>query len=217
MDPQGYGLPIYPSFTPYVIVACLRDPSRSTSPGVEGHRFAKSVKNGSAQNNKNLCLDVALRNLNQAVSASLKTYQAFLEGLESQTKLLEDWAEEFTLGTIWRSKARNKLRGKRDKEIFDAVAERISNCKAGIVDAVPGAQRISPPPVDDKYRLDRLIRTAKKALLCCDVIIPLAGRAVNERIACLQLVHELEEAEGPLSRQSTHGSSKAVDVDLINR
>ncbi|KAK4242642.1 hypothetical protein C8A03DRAFT_29066 [Achaetomium macrosporum] len=150
--------------------------------------------------NENPGIDVALRNLHHEVSTSLKMFQAFVQCFESQVEPLQDWAEDYTLDTVWRNKVKDQFREKRDRVKFEGVAARILDNRATVKNAVRNAKALKEA-CDDKYRMEREIRTAKKALLYCDGIIDLADRAASERLACKQLVTELEEVRCLLERK----------------
>ncbi|KAK3310212.1 uncharacterized protein B0T15DRAFT_517756 [Chaetomium strumarium] len=145
-------------------------------------------------------IDVALRNLHHEVSTSLKMFQAFVQCFESQVKPLQDWAEDYTLDTVWRNKVKDQFRGKRDRGKFEGAAARFLDNRTTIKNAVRNAKSLNEA-CDDKYKIEREIRTAKKALLYCDGIIDLAERSPSERLACKQLVTELEEVKCLLERR----------------
>jgi hypothetical protein len=150
--------------------------------------------------NENPGIDVALRNLHHEVSTTLKTFQAFVQCFECQVEPLQDWAEDYTLDTVWRNKVKDQFREKRDRGKFEGAAARILDSRAAIKNAVRNAKALKEA-CDDKYKMEREIRTATKALLYCDGIIDLAERAARERLACKQLVTELEEVRCLLGRK----------------
>ncbi|KAK0618011.1 hypothetical protein B0T17DRAFT_495927 [Bombardia bombarda] len=140
-------------------------------------------------------IDIALRNLNQELSSSLVLYQALMKDFKGQTELLKDWADDATLDIVWKNKIKDKFSGRRERERIEGLPDRISNCKVPIKDAIIRAQLVKPTSDDLKYIIDLQVRTAKKALIYCGVIIHLAKKAINERVSCRALVKELEEAK----------------------
>ncbi|KAJ4297036.1 hypothetical protein N0V88_003952 [Collariella sp. IMI 366227] len=168
-----------------------------SSRGSEANKLKKPLTN---PRNQNPGIDVALRSLNHEVVASLRIYQTVLRTFEGLVQALQDWAEDYTLDTIWRNMVRDKLRDKREKEFFESVATRVLASRASVKDAIKASRGIKET-WDDVYDIEQQVRTAKKAVLFCDGIISLAERAARERLACKQLVVELEEAKSLLSRK----------------
>jgi len=80
------------------------------------------------------------------------------------------------------------------------VAVRISGNRAAVEGPIKTAKALKEV-WDDKHAIERQVRTAKKAIVFCDGIINLAERASSERLACKQLVAELEEARCLLDRR----------------
>lgn len=147
--------------------------------------------------NQNPGIDVALRNLNHEARISLGMYQVLFRDFEGQIEQLQDWADDYTLDTVWRNKIKDQYREKRNKERVEGVTIRILACRMSIKDAIAKA-KVLKAAWDDQYRIEQQIRTAKKALLYCDGIINLAERATSERLACKLLLTELEETQGLL-------------------
>ncbi|KAK3341371.1 hypothetical protein B0T25DRAFT_573762 [Lasiosphaeria hispida] len=174
--------------------------ARDASPGAmttgeSDNKLAKAKQNHSSdQKNFKPGIDVALRNLDQEVAASLKIFQGFVQGFEDQVQPLKSWTEDYTLDAIWKDKVKDKFREQREKERVVGVAERLSFCRDAVKDAVAKAKRFTPAR-SDKYSIERQIRTAKKALVYCDALVDLAKRAVEERVASRQLVDELGETK----------------------
>jgi hypothetical protein len=150
--------------------------------------------------NQNPGIDAALRNLNHEVSASLKMLREFVQSFEAEIEPLQAWADDYTLDTAWRNKVKDKCRQKRDKAWFEGITGRIADSRATVKAAVKNA-KILKDLWDDRYKIEDQIRTAKKALLYADSIIDLAERATHERLACKQLVFELEETRCLLDRK----------------
>ncbi|KAK4105732.1 hypothetical protein N658DRAFT_131085 [Parathielavia hyrcaniae] len=223
MDLRGYGLPIHSGYAAHPEVqpsprdqySCERvyslcdlslsdgeDPrdmppwtssaKKGRRPETKLHDLKKPSQ--TLSRNQNPGIDIALRNLNHEVGASLKTFRAFVQCFEAEIEPLRGWAEAYTLDTVWRNKVKDKCRRhKRDKERFEDVTGRIGDCRVALKGAVKNA-KILKELWDDKYKIEDQIRAAKKALLYADSIIDLAERASSERVACKQLVFELEEA-----------------------
>jgi hypothetical protein len=178
-----------------------RGPKAGSSRGLESkhHKFLKKPL-ATPKDHLSLGIDVALRNLNHEVSASLKMLQALVHCFEIDVEPLRGWAEEYTLDTVWRNKVKEKFREKRDRERFEGVAARISGNRATVKGAVKNAKALKEA-WEDRHTIERQIRTAKKAIVFCDGIIELAERAATERLACKQLIVELEEARCLLDRK----------------
>ncbi|KAL2136638.1 hypothetical protein VTI74DRAFT_2667 [Chaetomium olivicolor] len=172
---------------------------KSNGSGLDDKRHVLK-KSLATPRNQNPGIDVALRNLNHEVTTALRMYQAFLQSFETQVQSLQSWAEDYTLDTIWRNMVRDRVRDKRHKEKFESVAGRLLASRASVKNATRTAKDIKEA-WDDLYAIERQIRTAKKAALFCDGIINLAERAASERLACKQLVAELEEARCLLERR----------------
>ncbi len=136
-------------------------------------------------------IDVALRNLNDELRTSLKVFRELVQRFEAEIEPLRAWAEDYTLDTVWRNKV--LVRQRRDRERFEGVVMRISSARATVKGAMKNTKALKDT-WEDKYRMEQQIRTAKKAILYSDGIIGLAERAATERLACKQLVPELEEA-----------------------
>ena len=166
--------------------------------------------------NQNPGIDVALRSLTHEVNASIKVFQAFVQCFEVDVESLRDWAEDDTLDTVWRNKVKDKCREKRDRERFDGAAGRIVDARAAIKSAVKNAKALKEA-CHDRYEIERQIRTAKKSLLYCDGIIDLAERAASERLACKQLVSELEEARCLLDRKKNPWICKSASSNMAGR
>lgn len=160
----------------------------------------RSTKQLAAQRNHNHGIDVALRNLDHEVNTSLRMFQAFIQDFEDQIEPLQEWADEFTLDTVWRNKVKTKLRENRDRERLEGVPERVLACRVSLKEAIVEAKTVKAA-WEDRYKIESQIRTAKKAVLYCDGIIDLAEMAASERQACKQLVLELDEARGLLDRK----------------
>ncbi|KAK3300241.1 uncharacterized protein B0H64DRAFT_369509 [Chaetomium fimeti] len=120
-------------------------------------------------------IDVALRNLDHELNASLKVFQPLVQCFEADVEPIRGWAENITLDIVWRNKVKEK----------DAVKDAI----------------VMKEVWEGRHGLERQILTANKAIVFCDGIVGLAGRAASERLACKQLVVELEEARLLLSRK----------------
>jgi hypothetical protein len=181
-----------------------RSPKSSKKQGSKGSsgrcseiKHPGSKKPSPASRNQNPGIDVALRNLTHEVNASIKTFQAFVQCFEADVESLRDWAEDDTLDTVWRNKVKDKCREKCDREKFEGAAGRIVDARAAIKGAVKNAKALKES-WHDRYEIERQMRTAKKTLLYCDGIIDLAERAASERLACKQLLAELEEARSLL-------------------
>ncbi|KAH6853617.1 hypothetical protein B0I37DRAFT_11253 [Chaetomium sp. MPI-CAGE-AT-0009] len=146
-------------------------------------------------------IDVALRNLDHELNASLKVVWALVQCFEVDIEPLRGWAEDLTLDMVWRNKVKEKFfREKRDRRRFEGMAARISDSKTVVKNAVKDARALKEA-WEDKHTLERQILTANKAIVFCDGIVGLAGRAATERLACKQLVVELEEARSLLDRK----------------
>jgi hypothetical protein len=152
------------------------------SPGRKHHELKRSQHPG---------IDVALRNLNDELRTSLKAFRELVQGFEAEIEPLRAWAEDYTLDTVWRNKV--LVCQKRDRERFEGVVTRISSARETVKGAMKNAKGLKET-WEDKYKMERQIRTARKAVLYSDGIIGLAERAATERLACKQLVLELEEA-----------------------
>lgn len=146
-------------------------------------------------------IDLALRNLSQEVNASLVMFKALVRDFESQVEPLQYWAEDYTLDTIWKNKIKDKFRHKRERERFEGAAVRISGSRASVKDSIAKAKALKTA-WDDRYEIEGQIRAARKALLYCDGIIDLDERAASERLACKQLVVELEDTKYLLGRKN---------------
>ena len=84
------------------------------------------------------------------------------------------------------------------------MSGQILGYRVSVKDAIGKAKTVEAA-WDDRYKMERQIRTGKKAILYCDGIIHLAERALSERLACKQLVLELEEARSLLTARGTRG------------
>jgi hypothetical protein len=166
-----------------------------------------------ASRNQNPGIDTALRSLTHEVNTSTKTFQAFVQCFEADVESLQDWAEDDTLDTVWRNKVKDKCREKRDRERFEGAAGRIVDARAAIKSAVKNAKALKES-WHDRYEIERQIRTAKKTLLYCDGIIELAERAASERLACKQLVSELEEVRCLLDRKKHPWICKSTSLNM---
>jgi hypothetical protein len=154
----------------------------------------------SGPRNQNPGIDAALRNLCHEVTASIRTFQYIVDSFEEDTEALQGWAERETLDVIWRNKVKDMCsRNKVDRQWIEGTAQRITTVKAFIKEAVRQA-KVLKATWDNRYEIERQIRTAKKMLPYCDGIINLAGRAANEAQACEELVIELEEVQWMLGR-----------------
>ncbi len=171
---------------------------RSRSPGSNHHESKKPSATPPMPQNPGI--DTALRNLDYEVRNSLKIFQALVQCFEVQIEPLRDWAEGYTLDTVWRNMVTEKGRRQRDRERFEGVAARLLGTRVTVKEAVKNAKALKDA-CHDKYKLERQIRTAKKAILYANGIIDLVERAASERLACKQLVFELEEASCLLDRK----------------
>jgi hypothetical protein len=142
-------------------------------------------------------IDIALRNLRHELSASLKIFQPLVQSFEADIEPLRDWAEDLTLDTVWKNRVKKFFREKRDRRRYEGMAARISHSRTAVKDAIKNA-KVLKETWEDKHSLERQILTAKKAIVFCDGIVGLAERAASERLACKQLVVELEEAKSLL-------------------
>ena len=84
------------------------------------------------------------------------------------------------------------------------MSGQILGYRVSVKDAIGKAKTVEAA-WDDRYKMERQIRTGKKAILYCDGIIHLAERALSERLACKQLVLELEEARSLLPARAPRG------------
>ncbi|KAK4154746.1 hypothetical protein C8A00DRAFT_42552 [Chaetomidium leptoderma] len=167
--------------------------SRSRGPSGQHREHKKPL--ATPPKNQNPGIDVALRNLDHEVRASLNMFRAIVQCFDVDIEPLRAWAEDYTLDTVWRNKVKDKVREKRDRERLEGVAGRIIDCRAAAKGAVKNAKALKETWGGDRYKIERQIRTAKKAILYCDGVIDLAERAASERLACKQLVLELEETK----------------------
>ncbi|SPQ18049.1 203cb86d-28ea-4531-9ddc-6e77ffb4f0e6 [Thermothielavioides terrestris] len=170
-------------------------PKKHTSRGSDrdtGDKYRESEKLLASPRNQNPGIDIALRNLDHEAGASLRVFRAFVQCFEREIESLQDWAEDYTLDTVWRNKIRNICRDRGEREKFRAAASRIASCREAVKEAVKNAKALREV-WDDKFKLERQVRTAKKALLNSEWVINLAERAASERLACKQLVIELGE------------------------
>ncbi|GAB1310291.1 hypothetical protein MFIFM68171_00501 [Madurella fahalii] len=174
--------------------------SRSRSRDRNGRRHRELKRHSITPRNENPGIDLALRNLSQEVNTSLAMFKALVQGFERQIEPLQDWAEDYTLDTIWKNKIRDQFRHKRERERFEGVVMRISGGRESVKDCITKAKALEAT-WDDRYKIEGQIRTARKALLYCDGIIDLAERAASERMACKQLVIELQDTKCLLGRK----------------
>lgn len=164
--------------------------------------------------NQNPGVDVALRSLAHEINLSLKMFQAFVQCFDAEVETLRNWAEDYTLDTVWRNKVRDECRAKRHREKFEGVAGRILDARGAVKAAVKNAKALREV-WDDRYEIERQIRTAKKTLLYCQGIIDLAERAAHERLACKQLVSELEEAKCLLDQKKHPWICKRASIEHL--
>jgi hypothetical protein len=108
-------------------------------------------------------IDIALRNLSHEVSTSLRMFQALVQCFEAEVEPLRDWAEDYTLDTVWRNKVTDRIRQPCNRDRFESVAERILGIRATLKEAV-NKDRTAKETWDDKFKIERQIRTAKKAI-----------------------------------------------------
>ena len=182
----------------------LKSPKKQHSKGSSGRspeaKHQELKRPLAASGNQNPGIDVALRSLAHEVNTSIKTFQAFVQCFEADVESLRGWAEDDTLDTVWRNKVKDKCREERDRERFEGAAGRIVDARAAIKGAVKIAKALKES-WHDSYDIERQMLTAKKTLLYCDGIIDFAERAASERLACKQLVSELEEVRCLLDRK----------------
>ncbi|KAK0657551.1 hypothetical protein B0T16DRAFT_488674 [Cercophora newfieldiana] len=148
--------------------------------------------------NQNPGIDIALRDLYQEVGGSFDVYQDLVQAFEEQTLALKTWAEESTLDMAWKNKVKDKLRSEREASKLFGVAERIGSRQEAVKAAINRAQRMVST-WERKHKIEHQIRTANKAIVCCDGVMDLAKRATKERHACWYLVQELKDMEYLLS------------------
>jgi hypothetical protein len=196
----------------------LQSPQKQYSKGSSGrssetkHQELKRPL-AASRNNQNPGIDIALRSLTHEVNTSTKTFQEFVQCFEADVESLRAWAEDDTLDTVWRNKVKDKCREKCDRERFESAAGRIVDARAAIKIAVKNAKALKEL-WHDKYDIERQMRTAKKTLLYCDGIIELAERAASERLACKQLVSELEEVRCLLDRKKHPWICKSTSSNM---
>ncbi len=183
---------------------------RTRNPGSNHHESKKS--SATLPMHYNPGIDTALRNLDYEVSSSLKMFQALVQCFEVQIEPLRGWAEGYTLDTVWRNMVIAKGRRQRDREKFDGVTARLLGTRATVKEAVKNAKALKET-CHDKYKMECQIRTAKKAILYANGIINLVERAASERLACKQLVFELEEASCLLDRKKHPWICKSAAVE----
>ncbi|KAH6650907.1 hypothetical protein F5144DRAFT_598324 [Chaetomium tenue] len=148
----------------------------------------------------NSTIEIALRSLRHELNASLKVFQALVQCFEADIEPIQSWAEDFTLDTVWKNKVKKFFREQQDKRGCERMTARISYSRAAVKDAIKNAKALKEAS-GGKHNLERQILTAKKAVAFCDGIVGLAERAASERLACKQLVVELEEARSLLDRK----------------
>lgn len=163
--------------------------------------------------NQNPHIDIALRNLSHEISTSPRVFQALVQCFEAEVEPLRDWAEDYTLDTVWRNKVTDRIRRPCNRDRFESVAAPILGIRATLKEAVNKA-RTAKETWDDKFKIERQIRTAKKAILYSGGIIDLAERAAIERLTCKQLVFELEEARCLLDREKHPWICKSPSVGV---
>ncbi|KAH6634262.1 hypothetical protein B0J18DRAFT_415677 [Chaetomium sp. MPI-SDFR-AT-0129] len=166
--------------------------------GTKNHETNKATD---APGYQTLGIDAALRNLHHEVTASLNMFHTFVQCFEADVEPLKGWADEHTLGTIWRNKIRNQFFGdKRERARFHGVATRIMSIRLALKGAAKDTKALLRV-WENKYAAERQLRTAKKAVVFCDGLIDLAGRTASERQACKQLLIELEDTKCLLDRR----------------
>ena len=168
------------------------------SPGTSRHRVA--ARDPPELRNVNPGIDVALRNLRQETCISMNMFHDLVRSFEKQTLPLSEWVGGATLDMAWRDKVESSLRSDNERAQFTGAATRISDCRRVVKDATSKGKSIVST-WDEKDKIECQIRTAKKAVVYCDGVIELAGRAVHERLACRHLVQELKEIMNLLSKK----------------
>lgn len=98
-------------------------------------------------------IDIDLRSPSHEVGTSLEVFQALLECFEAQVGPLQDWAEDYTLDAVWRNKAMDKIRHKRDRESFESVAAQILGIRSMLKEAVNKAIAVKET-WDDKSMIE---------------------------------------------------------------
>jgi hypothetical protein len=161
--------------------------------GSRDHKHREPIKPSTTARNPNPGIDITLRNLHHEVCSALRMFQALVQCFEHETKSLQSWAEEHTLDTVWRNKVKEQCRDKRERARFEGAAARLAGSRAALKNAIKLAKALRET-WDDRHGIELQIWTAKKALVCAEWIVGLAERAASERLACRQLVTELEEA-----------------------
>lgn len=175
-------------------------PRRSTSSGSDGTKSRGRKAKHTGQRNPNPGIDVALRNLRDEVVGAGKLYQNFVGEFDTQVSAIADWADNYTIDTVWRNKVKAKVRNQEEGERLGGVLERLSSRRKSIVDALANAESVTPA-WKDKHKLELQIRTAKKALVYSDGLIELARKALEERVSSRQLIQELNEASSLLEQK----------------
>lgn len=172
---------------------------QSPKAGSDGEHQKRKKPPATSPKNQNPGIDIALRNLSREVGTSPQVFQALLECFEAQVEPLQDWAEDYMLGTVWRIKDMDNIRLKHDRESFESVAAQTLGIRSMLKEAVNKARTLKET-WDNKFMIEGQTRIAKEAIIYAGGIIDLAERAATERLACKQLVFELEETRCLLDR-----------------
>jgi len=179
-----------------------QSPNRSTGSCSDGTKSRGRKTKRTGQRNPNPGIDVALRNLHEEVAGASQLYQDFVGEFDRQISAIADWADNFTIDTVWRNKVKTKVRNHEEGDKLGGVVERLSSRRKSIADALANAESVTPA-WKDKHKLELQIRTAKKALVYSDVLLELAQKALDERVSSRQLIQELDETSS-LLKQKRH-------------
>ncbi|KXX80438.1 hypothetical protein MMYC01_202899 [Madurella mycetomatis] len=103
-------------------------------------------------------------------------------------------AAETETASSTKNKIKDKFRHRRESERFEGAVARISGSRAPVKNYIAKAKALKTEWYG-RCEIEGQIRTVKKALLYCDGIVDLAERTTSERLACKQLVVELEDTK----------------------
>lgn len=139
-----------------------------------------------------IALESALREMHHTMTHALAVWKPYLSAYGDHTANVDSFAEPATRDALWRDMLDAKLRDANERRRYDGAADRL---REGLrqVRAELRETHDTGAGGESERRRERCVRVARKAVVACEGIVALAGRAAGDRMACKDLVEEMEE------------------------
>lgn len=143
-----------------------------------------------------ISLDFALQQLHHQLTEAHKLYNGYVEQHNADISNAKSYADQSSLNRLWCDLVESKFKDPKQRHKFDSMAGKIAQGIQHAMEAVACGFRAETEEV--QYNFERRARLVRKLGLSCDEIIRLAKKSARHRLACKDMVEEIELAKAML-------------------